>query len=204
MLNTARLTLITQTSRLDGEPFFHTLQEALAGGVDQVLVREKTMDSAKLLAFASRIRSITDAFHASLIIHSQADVAKAVQADGVHVSSHDMAEIPAIRHWLNSPDMMISTACHNLAELQQAEAWGADLAYLSPVFATQTHPDTPPLGIPSFQAITQTSRLPMIALGGITPDNRAQLKGYGVAVIGAILDAHDPRQAAQDLCEVKP
>jgi len=194
------LTLITQTSRLSGDAFFQTLTAALEGGLGQVLVREKTMDSAHLLAFASRIRNITRHFQAKLIIHSQADIAKAVGADGVHLSSVDMHEISAIRQWLNDSDMSITTACHNATELKMAERYGADAVYLSPVFTTQTHPDTQPLGLDRFQKLARSTTLPVIALGGIQSENRQQLADYPVAVIGAILDAEDPKQNAQRLC----
>ena len=194
------LTLITQTSRLSGDAFFQTLTAALEGGLGQVLVREKTMDSAHLLAFASRIRNITRHFQAKLIIHSQADIAKAVGADGVHLSSLDMHEIPAMRQWLNNSNMHITTACHNTTELKMAERYGADAVYLSPVFTTQTHPEAEPLGLDRFQELAQSTSLPVIALGGIQSENRQQLADYPVAVIGAILDAEDPKQNAQRLC----
>ena len=73
---------------------------ALAGGVDTVLVREKQMDSARLLAFASNLRQLTRNHGARLIIHTQADVARAIGADGVHLSSLEMNQIPDIRAWM--------------------------------------------------------------------------------------------------------
>jgi len=195
-----QLTFMTQSSRLHSrEAFFTCLQHALEGGVKQVLVREKDMDSARLLAFSSRVRSMTNDYQAKLLIHSQADIAQAIGADGVHVSSMDMQEIPAIRQWFGTSNMLISTACHNLAELKLAEHWGADFVFLSPIFHTQTHPDTKPLGIENFKQLAVSTSLPVIALGGIDERNRTQLTGYPVAVIGALLDAANPKLAAQHL-----
>jgi len=195
-----QLTLITQSSRLKTtEAFFSCLQQALEGGVKQVLLREKDMDSARLLAFASRVRSMTDDYQAKLMIHSQADIAQAIGADGVHLSSMNMDEIPAIRQWFHSSDMLISTACHNLAELKIAEHWGANFVFLSPVFHTQTHPDTKPLDVENFEQLAASTSLPVIALGGIDENNREQLAGYPVAVIGALLDADKPKLIAQHL-----
>ncbi|MDQ6990111.1 MAG: thiamine phosphate synthase [Mariprofundaceae bacterium] len=195
-----QLTLITQCSRLPStEAFFSCLQQALDGGVKQVLVRENDMDSSHLLSFSSRVRTMTNDYQAKLIIHSQADIAQAVGADGVHVSRMNMGEIPAIRQWFSTSDILISAACHNLAELKQAEHWGADYVFLSPVFPTKTHPESKALGVDSFEQLAASSSLPVIALGGIDEKNRSQLARYPVAVIGALLDAENPKLAAQHL-----
>jgi len=164
-----------------------------------VLVREKQMDSARLLSFASRLRELTNNHGAKLIIHTQADIAKAVGADGVHLASSDLAEIPSVRKWLNKPEMTISASCHNEIELGFAERFGADYAFLSPVLPTRSHPGEPHLGIEKFREIAESTSLPVIALGGINEDNRDQLEGFGVATIGTILDADNPRAAAAGL-----
>jgi len=195
----AELTLITSGASKPNELFFDILHAALSGGVAQIIVREKDMDGARLLAFASKVRKITRQHQAKLIIHSQADIAKAVGADGVHLASSDIAEIPAIRDWLDMPSMSLSTSCHNLEELQKSHQYGTNFAMLSPAFPTKSHPGAPALGIDTFKKIAAASPLPIIALGGIHADNRAQLAGFGIATIRSILDAKDPKQAAQAL-----
>ncbi len=197
--DTPKLILITDSQRLSKDRFFEVVSEALAGGVDALLVREKQMDSARLLAFASRLRELTSSFNAKLIIHTQADIAKAVSADGVHLASTDLAEIPSVREWLNSPEITISASCHNGIELGFAQRFGADYAFLSPLFPTQSHPGEPHLGIEKFRELADTTSLPVVALGGINRENRSQLEGFGVAVIGAILDADNPKAAAEGL-----
>ncbi len=193
------LTLITHSNNKPDSDLFNTFHAALAGGVQQIIVREKHMDSARLLAFASRLRDITSQYQAKLIIHSQADIAKAVNADGVHLASCNIAEIPAIRDWLDMPNISLSTSCHNLKELRASHQSGADFAMLSPVFPTQSHPGAPALGIDKFKLIAEKSPLPIIALGGIHANNRPQLKGFDIATIRYILDAEDPKQASQAL-----
>jgi len=193
------LTLITHSNNKPNSDLFNIFHAALAGGVGQIIIREKAMDSARLLAFASRLRDMTKQYQAKLIIHSQADIAKAVNADGVHLASSNISEIPAIRDWLDMPNMTLSTSCHNLKELRASHQSGADFAMLSPVFPTQSHPDAPALGIDAFKEIAEASLLPIIALGGIDAENRSQLKGFGIATIRSILDAEDPKQASQAL-----
>ena len=195
------LLLITDSTRLPGEPFFDAVEAALTGGVDAVLVREKQLDSARLLAFASRLRAITREHGARLIIHSQADIAKAIEADGVHVATEDIGQLPAIRLWLGKAGkgMSFSASCHDEAELAAAHRAGADFALLSPVFPTASHPGASNLGVERFRELANTSPLPVVALGGITPENRGELAGFGVAVIGAILDSRHPGDAARRL-----
>lgn len=190
------LTLITDSQRFPKDRFIEVVDAALSGGVDAVLVREKQMDSARLLAFASQLRELTLEHGAKLIIHTQADVAKAIHADGVHLSSIEMNQIPVIRKWLKHDEMALSTSCHNEIEMGFAHRFGADFVFLSPVFTTRSHPDEEPLGITRFRELAAASPLPVIALGGISSANRQHLEGSPVAVISAILDADDPRSEA--------
>lgn len=206
------LILITDSRCLDGEAFFAAVESALTGGVDAVLVREKEMDSARLLAFSSRLRALTRQYEARLIIHTQADVALAVDADGVHVSAADIRAMPQIRRWLQENGVEAETAarwclsasCHNADELEQARKAGADFALLSPVFPTASHPEATALGTERFFRLASATSLPVVALGGISPENRCLLAGFPVAAIRALLLADDPEVAARRLSSNQP
>jgi len=191
------LILITDSSRYSDELLFSALKKA--DGVDAVLLREKELTSAKLLALAARLREFTTASGAALYIHTQVDIAAAVDADGVHVASGDITNIPAIRRWLNDPAKTISASCHNLKEIRLAEKNGADFLFLSPVFPTESHPGSPHLGIDAFNELASKTSLPVIALGGIDSRNCGGLRGNRMAVIGALLGADDPGLTASKL-----
>jgi len=163
------------------------LQQSLEAGVEAVLIREKTLTSARLLALAARLRAMTTACAARLIIHTQADVAAAVDADGVHLAASDIGSIASVRRWLNDPAKTVSVSCHHADELAAATQAGADYVFLSPVFPTASHPGAAHLGLDQFESLAVQSSLPVVALGGITEHNCAGLKGYPLAVIGAIL-----------------
>jgi len=193
------LLLISDSRRTGDTHFFEAAEAALKGGVDTAMVREKHMNSAQLLSFSSRLRSLTRQAGARLIIHSQADVALAVKADGVHVAAADIGELPAMRNWLGKECMSLSASCHNLAELNHAHMSGADFALLASVFPTASHPDSPCLGVEAFKAMAGSAPIPVLALGGIRPENRNLLADYGVAVIGAILDSPNPEGSARGL-----
>jgi len=191
--------LITDSARFSGEQCCDAVEQALQGGVDAVLVREKHLTSARLLALASRLRQMTAAYHTRLIIHGQADIAAAVDADGVHLSSTDIPEIAAVRQWLADQGKSISVSCHHADELELASQYGADYAMLSPVFPTACHPGAPHLGVDTFRQLAAATALPVIALGGITTSSCLTLAGRPVAVMGALLNATNPRLAAQQL-----
>lgn len=193
------LTLISDSSRYPDEQLFAVLEKTLGRGVDGVLLREKQLSSAKLLALASRLRELTSAFGAALYIHTQADIAAAVHADGVHLASGDMSNIPAIRSWLNDANTTVSTSCHTLAEIRMAEKHGADFLFLSPVFPTASHPGAEHLGADTFVDLAAQSRLPVIALGGIDEENSHAIRGCRIAVISALLAADDPAVTAARL-----
>jgi len=193
------LLLISDHARYTGEAFFASVEAALRGGADAVLAREKQMDSARLLAFCARLRRLTGEYGARLLVHTQADIAAAVGADGVHVASGDIGELPAMRRWLGNPDMSLSASCHDAEQLRAAADAGADFALLSPVFPTASHPGSPHLGVQEFAELAHAAPLPVVALGGIAVENREQLAGFPVAVIGALLGAANSQQAAKDL-----
>ena len=173
----------------------------MIGGVDAVLIREKSLTSARLLALAARLRQMTSTYKARLIIHSQADIAAAVGADGVHLSSAEMTSVAAVRQWLREPEMSVSVSCHNADELALAYEMGADYAMLSPLFPTHSHPGAAHLGLEVFDELVSNAKLPIIALGGIRPENCALLQDRSLAVIGAILEADDAKHAALLLFE---
>lgn len=191
------LTLITDSSRYPDDLLFSVMERALKHGVDAVLLREKALSSAKLLALASKVRALTSAHGAALYIHTQVDIAAAVDADGVHLASGDISNISAARSWLNDPSKTVSVSCHNLQEIKLAEKFAADFLFLSPVFPTASHPGAAHLGVKAFTDIASQSAVPVIALGGIDCDNCSQLQGYGVAVISALLAADEPALAAK-------
>lgn len=194
-----QLLLITDSQRFKNHSdMLLVIEQAILGGVDTVLLREKQLDSAKLLALASALRVLTNMHKVRLMIHSQADIAKAVNADGVHVSASAIEEISSIKAWFKTP-ILVSASCHHEAELKAAEQQGADFAFLSPVFPTQSHPGAPSLGAAEFHRLAQTVSMPVIALGGISSENFNQLQGVGVATISAVLSAENPKLAASHL-----
>ncbi|MDX8402504.1 MAG: thiamine phosphate synthase [Mariprofundaceae bacterium] len=196
-----RLLLISEIAHRGRDAFLRATRAALVGGVDAVLLREPGLDDGALLAAAAELRALTREHGARLLVHSRLDLLEAVDADGVHLAARDLRLLAEVRRWLDgAPDgrrRSLSASCHDADELARATRGGADFALLSPVFPTASHPGAATLGAKGFLRLARRVPIPVLALGGVTPANRAQLAGFGVATIRGVLDAPDPCDAAR-------
>jgi thiamine-phosphate diphosphorylase len=135
-----------------------------------------------------------------LFVNDRLDIALAAGAEGVQLSHSGLLPMDARRL---APDWWIGCSVHSPDEARTARDWGADYLLVGPVYHTTTHPTASPLGLPALGTIVQLG-LPVIAIGGVTPERARALAGagaYGVAAIRAIWDAADPQAAARSLLE---
>ncbi|MBF0155066.1 MAG: thiamine phosphate synthase [Magnetococcales bacterium] len=198
-----RLLLITEpVVRSEGEVLLWRLKSALSGGACHLLLRLPGWCGRDLYALAEVLRREV-ASPGSLLIHDRPDVALAVGADGVHLSS---AGLPTqvVRQLLGS-DLLLGRSCHDPETANRALAEGADYVTLSPLFATRSHPGAQPLGSAAFASQVCAISGPVVALGGVTPDNAAEALSTGatgVAVIRSILHAENPARATRQLLDI--
>jgi thiamine-phosphate diphosphorylase len=135
-----------------------------------------------------------------LFVNDRLDIALAAGAEGVQLSHSGLLPVDARRL---ARDWWIGCSVHSRDEARTARDWGADYLLVGPVYHTTTHPTASPLGLEALGDIVQLG-LPVIAIGGVTPERARELAGagaYGVAAIGAIWDAADPEAAARSLLE---
>ncbi len=148
----------------------------------QVILRAKGLDFEQYRKLARRVAPICREGGVPLQLTAVTDIA----AVGLHLTSAQLrASGPAGRE----KPTPLSASCHDLEELRLAEELGADFALLSPVQATQTHPDAKPLGWKRFQEFTDQISIPVYALGGISPEDLGRSQhhgGQGVAAIRAL------------------
>ncbi|QLC22717.1 thiamine phosphate synthase [Parasphingopyxis sp. CP4] len=144
-----------------------------------VIVRHYSLSPSERRVLVARIRKIADGRGLVLVTAGSAKLARSSHADGFHARSGERGP----------PGLIRTMAAHNLAELRLAERVGADLVFFSPVFATESHPGAPSLGRVRFGELVRQSRIPVIALGGMTNSRAQSLAGfniYGWAAIGAL------------------
>ncbi|MBI3812653.1 MAG: thiamine phosphate synthase [Nitrospirae bacterium] len=195
------LILVTDRHQTASRPLDAVAREALSGGVRAVQLREKDLPARELLRWAETLRSLTREFGARLLINDQVDVCMTVGADGVHLRA-DSLPIPAVRRILG-PERLIGQSVHSASEALEAQRAGADFIVLGPVY------DTPskramgkPLGLSGIRSSSVQIAIPVFAIGGIRSDRIQDVirsGAYGVAVITAILQAPNSREAAEVL-----
>jgi len=195
------LYLVTDRSLARGRALADLVREAVAGGVTCVQLREKQLDTRTFVAAARELRAALRPLGIPLIINDRVDVARAAEAEGVHVGRHDMTLADARR--LGPPSWIIGVSAESAADAVRAERDGADYIGVSPVFSTPTKTDTaPPLGLDGLRDIRALVRTPLVAIGGIHAGNArgvVRAGADGLAVVSAIVAADSPRAAAAEL-----
>lgn len=151
-----------------------------------VVVRHRNGREREALARA--VRGVCRQRRVKLLIADDVALAVRLQADGVHLPEARLARLSGLRarfpHWL------LTAAAHDAAALAEAARRGADAVFVSPVFATASHPRAETLGAVRLAALAASVRVPVLALGGVDGDNVQRLtpaRVAGVGVIGAWL-----------------
>ncbi|MDP8922413.1 MAG: thiamine phosphate synthase [Chloroflexota bacterium] len=174
---------------------------AVDGGVNVVQLREKDLPGADLYLLATKLRAAVGT-RALLLVNERIDVALAAGADGVQLGSTGLP-CEVARGLL--PDKLLGRSVHATAQAADAVAKGADLLVVGTMFASRSHPGTPPAGPTLLRKIANVTPTPLIGIGGISASNAAQVIGAGasgVAIISEIVAALDPREAAARLVGV--
>ena len=194
-----QLHLITDKKRCAGD-LSDAVRRALTGGVDWVQVREKSAPAVDTYALARRLHDACREAGAGLIVNDRVDIALAMGAEGVHLAKKSLP--PEVVRPLLAPGQLLGSSVHSLEEAIHAVRAGADYLTFGNVFATDSHPGAPAKGVVVLRTIVEMVHVPVLAIGGITPENVADVLATGcagVAVIGAILAAADPAAAAARL-----
>lgn len=173
---------------------------ALQGGAQVLQYRNKSADVALKLEQAQALRRLTREFDTTFIVNDDARLALQVKADGVHLGGED-GEITAARALLGRAGI-IGVSCYNHAALAfEAARQGADYVAFGAFFASAIKPGTVRAEVPMLQAARRELNVPIVAIGGISPQNGAALTAAGadaLAVISALWNAPDIEQAARD------
>jgi len=177
---------------------------ALAAKVRTFQLRMKTPETGAFYEMASALCPLVQGDGGIFIVNDRCDVALAVGADGVHLGQEDLPLADA-RAFLGR-EKRIGVSTHNLTQALEAEAGGADYIGFGPIFPTTTKekPDTV-VGVAGLREVRARVRIPIVAIGGITPRNAAEVMTAGadaVAVVSAVLAAPDPQAALMELLKV--
>ena len=191
---------VTDRTWVGRQTLLEQIEDALKGGVTLVQLREKDLEEAAFLREAIQDKELCHRYHVPLIINDNVEVALKSGADGVHVGIED-APVAEIRKQAGK-DFIIGATAKTIQQAQLAEASGADYLGVGAVFPSPTKKSAIRITNEQLNEICASVSIPAVAIGGITRDNIAQLKGSridGVAVVSAIFAAEDVKTAAEQL-----
>ncbi len=175
---------ITHAWEIGVEAQLALLDAALARGLKLIQVREAPLADAARRRLAAEAVASAHRHGARVLINQDAQLARELGADGVHLPAAALAQLDA------RPDLpLVGASCHTRAELARAAALGIDFAVLGPVMATPTHPDQASLGWTAFSGIVTLLPMPVLALGGLARSDLESARSAGAHGISAIRGA---------------
>jgi thiamine-phosphate pyrophosphorylase len=198
-LRTARLYFCCE-ARPDGQDPEPLLRAALNGGVDIVQLREKELPRREVELAALTFRRLCDTYSALFVVNDDPGLARACNADGVHVGQDDMAasEVRAAV----GPDAIVGLSTHSEEQLAAATDQPVDYVSVGPIWETPTKAGRPAVGLDLIRHAAANAPHPFFAIGGIDPSNAAQVVDAGaerMCVVRALRDAEDPTVVAEEL-----
>lgn len=179
-----------------------TITEAAAGGASIIQLREKSLCDRELLTRARDVRRWTWKAGLLFILNDRPDLARLVEADGVHLGQEDLPVHEARR--IVGPDCLIGVSTHDLNQLRQAVLDGASYVGVGPTFSSSTKAFDDFPGLDFVRQAAQETTLPLFAIGGITPENLAATLKAGarhVAVCQAVCQSLNPRAVVTSLVD---
>ena len=194
---------VTDRTWLDGETLYEQVEKAIKGGVTFVQLREKNLDEESFLGEALEIQKLCKMYNIPFVINDNVEIAKKINADGVHVGQSDM-KAGNVREILGK-DKILGVSAQTVEQALLAEKEGADYIGVGAVFPTGSKADADDVSFDTLKEICAAVNIPVVAIGGISASNVANLKESGIsgiAVISAIFASDDIESATKNLKEL--
>ena len=175
------------------------VSDAIEGGCRWIMVREKDLPPSELATVVRMVLQTARPSGATVIVNSDTTVADSCGAQGVHLPAG--RSISAARRAVGR-DALLGVSVHSLEEARNAEAESADYVTISPIFRSVSKPEYgDPMGLDRLRLLAMEISMPVVALGGVTPQNARDCMAAGaagVAVLGTIMLSKDPRATTEE------
>ncbi len=184
-----------------GREVADVVMRAVTGGATMVQLRNKSGHTSEFLAQAAMLSELLKPRNVPLIVNDSIDVAFAAGADGVHLGQGDSH--PAEARARLGEDAIIGQTAFTAAHIAALDGC-VDYIGTGPFYETKTDKGKPVLGAEKFAALVRLSPVPVVGIGGITPENAALVMASGasgVAMMRSISEAEDPEAAARAFVE---
>jgi len=194
--------IIDTQALVKGRSHIDVASQAIQGGAKTIQLRDKLQSKRELLPIAQQLRNLCAEHDVLFIVNDYLDLALATDADGLHLGQNDLP-IGVARKLLPIGKILgCSTTTVNQAIAAQSE--GADYVAVGSIYPTTSKEMVEVVGLDRLRQIRQAVTLPLMAIGGITKDNVAEVMAAGadsVAVISAVVRAEDVEEAAREIAE---
>lgn len=163
--------------------FLQQLRASLKAGNRLVQLRAPTLERTSYLKLAQQVLDCCEEQGATLLLNGEPSLLDECDAAGIHLNSTRLMKIS--QRPLGA-DKLLAASCHNAQQLSQAEKIDVDFALLSPVKPTASHPEAQAIGWENFHCLSEQCRVPLYALGGMSPQDLPEAWRYGAQGIAAI------------------
>ena len=191
---------VTDRSWLGEETLYSQVEQALKGGATFIQLREKDLEEEVFFSEAMELKELCKKYRVPFVINDNVELAKKVDADGVHVGQSDM-KIKEVRKILGK-NKIIGVSAGTVEEALSAQAENADYLGVGAVFHTGTKSDASAVSHDTLKAICAAVNIPVVAIGGITKENVEELKESGIAgiaVVSAIFACENIKKGTEEL-----
>ena len=194
------LYVIIDTQALKGRRHIEVAKQVIQGGAKTIQLRDKLGNKKELLPIAQQLKNLCADKGVLFIVNDYLDLALATDADGLHLGQNDLPIKVARR--LLPIGKILGGSTTSVDQAIAAESEGADYIAVGSIYPTPSKETAKVIGLDGLRQIRQAITLPLVAIGGITQDNAAEVMAAGadaVAVISAILQAESPEEAARQI-----
>lgn len=204
MKKTGKICIITDTQVQKKYSHIELAKLAIKGGADIIQLRDKFLSTSELIDTAKKISLLCKKSNVIFLVNDRVDVALVSGADGVHLGQEDIP-IKEARKLLGKNKVIGGTA-HNMREALACEKAGADYIGYGHIYPTASkHKPDKPKGTAKLKEIVNRINIPVIAIGGITPENLSDVVNTGVhgaAFIGSVLKSKDPVKTIKEIRKI--
>jgi len=196
------LYVIIDMQALKGRSYIEVASQAIRGGARAIQLRDKLSSKKELLPIAQQLRNLCAEHNVLFIVNDYLDLALATDADGLHLGQDDLPIKQARK--LLPIDKLLGSSTTTVDQATIAQSEGADYIAVGSIYPTTSKETARVVGLDRLRQVREAVTLPLVAIGGITRDNAAEVIAAGatsVAVISAVLHADDPEEAARQIVD---
>lgn len=204
MKNIGKICIITDTTVQKKYSHIEIAKLAIKGGADIIQLRDKHLSTSELIETAKKIAALCRKSKVIFLVNDRVDVALVSDADGVHLGQEDIPVKDARK--LLGRNKIIGGTAHDMKEALECDKAGADYIGFGHIYPTASkHKPDKPKGTMMLKKIVGRINIPVLAIGGITPQNLNEVMQTGVhgaAFIGSVLKSSDPVKTIKEIRKI--